>query len=310
MTILSLENASFAVGHVPLLDHTAFQLAQGEKIGLIGRNGAGKSSLLKILAGAQKLDDGQLIIQSSLKIVYVPQESVFPPEASVFDIVSEGLGTMRDVLRRYHQISHELEHSQNNDLIKELNTLQNQIEAQNGWQFDAAIRQTISELGLPENEIIVNVQGDEPMIPPALINRVAEKLANSHAPMATAAHPVHDFAEFQNPNCVKVVLSQAHNALYFSRAPIAYPRDIMQSGDFRLPVPAPLRHIGIYAYRAGFLQQYAAMSASPLESCESLEQLRVLWHGYPIAVEVLAEAPPAGVDTPADLDRVRREWAA
>ncbi|WP_369584704.1 ATP-binding cassette domain-containing protein [Kingella oralis] len=161
MTILSLENASFAVGHVPLLDHTAFQLAQGEKIGLIGRNGAGKSSLLKILAGAQKLDDGQLIIQSSLKIVYVPQESVFPPEASVFDIVSEGLGTMRDVLRRYHQISHELEHSQNNDLIKELNTLQNQIEAQNGWQFDAAIRQTISELGLPENERIGNLSGGQ-----------------------------------------------------------------------------------------------------------------------------------------------------
>ena len=161
MTILSLENASFAVGHVPLLDHTAFQLAQGEKIGLIGRNGAGKSSLLKILAGAQKLDDRQLIIQSSLKIVYVPQESVFPPEASVFDIVSEGLGTMRDVLRRYHQISHELEHSQNNDLIKELNTLQNQIEAQNGWQFDAAIRQTISELGLPENERIGNLSGGQ-----------------------------------------------------------------------------------------------------------------------------------------------------
>ena len=161
MTILSLENASFAVGHVPLLDHTSFQLAQGEKIGLIGRNGAGKSTLLKILAGAQKLDDGQLIIQSSLKIVYVPQESVFPPEASVFDIVSEGLGTMRDVLRRYHQISHELEHSQNNDLIKELNTLQNQIEAQNGWQFDAAIRQTISELGLPENERIGNLSGGQ-----------------------------------------------------------------------------------------------------------------------------------------------------
>ena len=144
------------------------------------------------------------------------------------------------------------------------------------------LAEAVQLLGLPENEIIVNVQGDEPMIPPALINRVAEKLANS----------------------------QAHNALYFSRAPIAYPRDIMQSGDFRLPVPAPLRHIGIYAYRAGFLQQYAAMSASPLETCESLEQLRVLWHGYPIAVEVLAEAPPAGVDTPADLDRVRREWAA
>ena len=161
MTLLTLENASFAVGHVPLLDHTSFQLAQGEKIGLIGRNGAGKSTLLKILAGVQKLDDGQLIIQSSLKIVYVPQESQFAPDASVFNIVSEGLGAMRDVLRRYHQISHELEHSQNNDLIKELNALQNQIEAQNGWQFDAAIRQTISELGLPENERIGNLSGGQ-----------------------------------------------------------------------------------------------------------------------------------------------------
>ena len=171
------------------------------------------------------------------------------------------------------------------------------------------LAEAVQLLGLPENEIIVNVQGDEPMIPPALINRVAEKLANSHAPMATAAHPLHDFAEFQNPNCVKVVLNQAQNALYFSRAPIAYPRDIMQSGDFRLPEPAPLRHIGIYAYRAGFLQQYAAMSASPLETTESLEQLRVLWHGYAIAVEVLSDAPPTGVDTQEDLDFVRREWA-
>ncbi len=161
MTILSLENASFAVGHVPLLDHTSFQLAQGEKIGLIGRNGAGKSTLLKILAGVQKLDDGQLIIQSSLKIVYVPQESQFAPDASVFDIVSEGLGELRDILRRYHQISHELERSQNDSLIKELNHLQNQIEAQNGWQFDAAIRQTISELGLPENERIGNLSGGQ-----------------------------------------------------------------------------------------------------------------------------------------------------
>ena len=138
------------------------------------------------------------------------------------------------------------------------------------------LAETVQILGLPEHEIVVNVQGDEPMIPAALIDRVAHKLAASDAPMATAAHPVHDFAEFQNPNCVKVVLSQAQNALYFSRAPIAYPRDIMQAGDFRLPQPAPLRHIGIYAYRAGFLQQYAAMSASPLETIESLEQLRVL----------------------------------
>ncbi len=109
----------------------------------------------------QKLDDGQLIIQSSLKIVYVPQESQFAPDASVFDIVSEGLGEMRDILRRYHQISHELEHNPNNSLIKELNGLQNQIEAQNGWQFDAAIRQTISELGLLEYERIANLSGGQ-----------------------------------------------------------------------------------------------------------------------------------------------------
>ena len=109
----------------------------------------------------QKLDDGQLIIQSSLKIVYVPQESQFAPDASVFDIVSEGLGEMRDILRRYHQISHELERNPNNSLIKELNSLQNQIEAQNGWQFDATIRQTISELGLPEYERIANLSGGQ-----------------------------------------------------------------------------------------------------------------------------------------------------
>ncbi|WP_038312903.1 ATP-binding cassette domain-containing protein, partial [Kingella kingae] len=104
MTILAVENASFAVGHVPLLDKTSFQLNQGEKVGLIGRNGAGKSSFLKILAGIQKLDDGQIIVQNGLKIVYVPQESVFDGEASVFDVVSQGLGDLRDVLRRYHQV--------------------------------------------------------------------------------------------------------------------------------------------------------------------------------------------------------------
>ncbi|WP_238373687.1 ATP-binding cassette domain-containing protein, partial [Kingella kingae] len=114
MTILAVENASFAVGHVPLLDKTSFQLNQGEKVGLIGRNGAGKSSFLKILAGIQKLDEGQKIVQNGLKIVYVPQESVFDGEASVFDVVSQGLGDLRDVLRRYHQVSHALE-TQNPD---------------------------------------------------------------------------------------------------------------------------------------------------------------------------------------------------
>ncbi len=161
MNILSAENASFAVGHVALLDKASFQLDSGEKIGLIGRNGTGKSSFLKILAGVQKMDDGQLIVQNDLKIVYVPQESFFNPAASIFDVVSEGLGGLRDVLRRYHRASHALEHSSNEALLKELNELQSQIEAQNGWQFDAAIRQTISELGLPENETIGNLSGGQ-----------------------------------------------------------------------------------------------------------------------------------------------------
>lgn len=161
MTILAVENASFAVGHVPLLDKTHFQLNQGEKVGLIGRNGAGKSSFLKILAGVQKLDDGQIILQNGLKVVYVPQESVFDETQSVFDVVSEGLGSLRDVLRRYHQISLELETNHSDDLIRQLNDLQNQIEAQDGWQFDAAIKQTIGELGLPENELISALSGGQ-----------------------------------------------------------------------------------------------------------------------------------------------------
>ncbi len=165
-------------------------------------------------------------------------------------------------------------------------------------------------LDLADDEIIVNVQGDEPLIPPELIARVANKLTESGAPMATAAHPVHDFAEFLNPNCVKVVLNQQGHALYFSRAPIAYPRDIMLANETRLPELTPLRHIGIYAYRVEFLKQYAALAESPLETCESLEQLRVLWHGYPIAVEVLDTAPPAGVDTAEDLARVRAVFQA
>ena len=161
MTILAVENASFAVGHVPLLDKTSFQLNAGEKVGLIGRNGAGKSSFLKILAGVQKLDDGQLIIQNGLKIVYVPQESVFDDETSVFEVVSEGLGSLRDVLRQYHHVSHQLESNHSENLIQQLNDLQNQIEAQNGWSVDAAIKQTISELGLPENELIGNLSGGQ-----------------------------------------------------------------------------------------------------------------------------------------------------
>lgn len=161
-------------------------------------------------------------------------------------------------------------------------------------------------LDLPDETIVVNVQGDEPLIPPELIERVAHQLSVNDAPMATAAHPVHDFAEFMNPNCVKVVLNQKGQALYFSRAPIAYPRDAMLANETTLlSENMPLRHIGIYAYRVGFLKQYAQLSESPLEHIEKLEQLRVLWHGFDIAVEVLDFAPPTGVDTAEDLARVR-----
>ncbi|HEZ5580497.1 TPA: ATP-binding cassette domain-containing protein [Neisseria meningitidis] len=161
MNILSVENASFAIGHVALLDKTSFQLDSGEKVGLIGRNGAGKSSFLKILAGVQKLDDGQIIVQNNLKIVYVPQESFFDKEATVFDTVAEGLGEIRDLLRRYHHVSHELENGSSEALLKELNELQLAIEAKDGWKLDAAVKQTLGELGLPENEKIDNLSGGQ-----------------------------------------------------------------------------------------------------------------------------------------------------
>lgn len=161
MNILSVENASFAIGHVALLDKTSFQLDSGEKVGLIGRNGAGKSSFLKILAGVQKLDDGQIIVQNNLKIVYVPQESFFDKEATVFDTVAEGLGEIRDLLRRYHHVSHELENGSSEALLKELNELQLAIEAKAGWKLDAAVKQTLGELGLPENEKIGNLSGGQ-----------------------------------------------------------------------------------------------------------------------------------------------------
>ena len=163
-------------------------------------------------------------------------------------------------------------------------------------------------LGMADEDIAVNVQGDEPLIDPALINRTAELLGSSSAQMATAAHPIADAAEFLNPNCVKVVLDQRRNALYFSRAPIAWPRDAFAETQAVLPEGfSPLRHIGLYAYRVGFLHQYVGLPPSPLESIESLEQLRVLWHGGKIAVTVCDNAPAAGVDTAEDLQRVR-DW--
>ena len=161
-------------------------------------------------------------------------------------------------------------------------------------------------LGLGAGDVVVNLQGDEPLTSAALIDAVAELLEQRpEASMSTAAHTIEDVAEFLNPNVVKVVLDAAGLALYFSRAPIPWWRDGFVAGISRLPVPAPLRHIGIYGYRVGFLQQFPLLPAAPVENCEALEQLRALWHGYRIAVHVTLEAPGPGVDTPADLERVR-----
>ena len=132
MNILSVDQASFAVGHVALLDRANFQLDAGEKIGLIGRNGAGKSSFLKILAGEHKLDDGHITQQNGLKIVYVPQESFFDDKASVFDTVAEGLGEVRQLLQDYHRLSQQLSGSHNEAALKQLNHLQTELENRNG----------------------------------------------------------------------------------------------------------------------------------------------------------------------------------
>lgn len=162
-------------------------------------------------------------------------------------------------------------------------------------------------LGLPDDAVVVNVQGDEPLMPPALINEVARVLSERpDASMSTAAHAIGSVEEFTNPNVVKVVMDARQMALYFSRAPIPWWREGQADSGFKaLPSPAPLRHIGIYAYRAGFLALFPTLPPAPIETMESLEQLRALWHGHRIAVHVTPEAPGPGVDTPQDLARVR-----
>lgn len=162
-------------------------------------------------------------------------------------------------------------------------------------------------LNLGDEEIVVNVQGDEPLIAPALVEAVASLLSkHPAASMSTAAHAIESFADFNNPNIVKVVLDANGMALYFSRAPIPLWRDHQDC----LPQPSPLRHIGIYGYRVGFLRQFPTLSQAPMEVTEALEQLRALWHGYRIAVHITKEVPGAGVDTPGDLERVRRHFEA
>ena len=165
-------------------------------------------------------------------------------------------------------------------------------------------------LGLDGADVVVNVQGDEPLIAPALVARCAALLAeHPDCVMGTAAHPLATQAEYLNPNVVKVVLDAAGRALYFSRAPLPWWRDGQAGGMPLLPSPAPLRHIGVYAYRAGFLRRFPTLPPAPLERLEALEQLRVLWHGERIAVHVTPDDPGAGVDTPEDLARVRALFA-
>jgi len=171
------------------------------------------------------------------------------------------------------------------------------------------IAEVARTLNLAPDAVVVNLQGDEPLIDPALLSAAAARIGKD-VPMSTCAHPLHDAADVFNPNVVKVVLDKNGRALYFSRAPIPWARDDFAKSQSVLPPRyEPLRHIGLYAYRTDFLLAYPELAVSPLEGIEALEQLRVLWHGYPIAVHVTGSAPAAGVDTPEDLERVRRQFA-
>jgi 3-deoxy-manno-octulosonate cytidylyltransferase (CMP-KDO synthetase) len=218
------------------------------------------------------------------------------------------------------------------------------------------IAEVVEQCDWPDDTIVVNVQGDEPLIPPALIRAVAEHLhTHPECAIATACHVIHDEASMRNPNIVKTVLDKNGNALYFSRAPIPYPRDAFNFsssdettshstkppinggqvagypegrgdcssslprgraerggiGRGALPADLPvLRHIGIYAYRAGFLRAYGQLAPAAIEQFEALEQLRALYHGYKIGVVIAEHAPPSGVDTEHDLHAARQIFEA
>jgi len=169
------------------------------------------------------------------------------------------------------------------------------------------LAEAASLLGLRDQDIVVNLQGDEPLMSPELLRQVAERLASrSDAVMATVVHPIHDLASFMNPAVVKTVLNAKGDAMWFSRAPIPWPRDAFAQDPQAWPLKhAPLRHVGLYAYRRHFLPTYAALAAPASEQAESLEQLRVLHHGYVLSCVQVEKAPEGGVDTYEDLIRVR-----
>ena len=167
-------------------------------------------------------------------------------------------------------------------------------------------------LDLPDDAVVVNVQGDEPLIDVALMNAVAQLLVKRpDCAMSTAAHAIDSIEDYLNPNIVKVVLDARQTALYFSRSPVPYARDHAGEAWWHLPssLPKPLRHVGIYGYRAGFLKTFPQLTPAPTEQLECLEQLRALWHGHKIAVHTTQRSPGLGVDTHADLLAARKLYA-
>ncbi len=174
------------------------------------------------------------------------------------------------------------------------------------------LSEVVAALGLADDEIVVNVQGDEPLIPPAVIAQAAQHLAASaKASIATLCHRIHDVADVVNPNVVKCVLSEAGEALYFSRAPIPHDRDGWCPTIVTLNANLPIyRHIGLYAYKAKFLRAFPSLAIPAIERFEALEQLRALAHGFRIAVLNVAEPLPAGIDTPEDYERMKVQFSA
>ena len=173
------------------------------------------------------------------------------------------------------------------------------------------LSEVAASLNLPDDAVVVNVQGDEPLIPSNVIDRVAAVLeANPNAAIATLCHPIHEVADVINPNVVKCVISEVGEAMYFSRAPIPFARDAWRDGVDSVPDGLPMyRHIGLYAYRAGFLRRFPKLSIPALEAYEALEQLRALAHGFRIAVAVVQQALPSGIDTPEDYERLKANYS-
>ncbi len=196
------------------------------------------------------------------------------------------------------------------DVCKEYN-LNVVMTSKNHQSGTDRLAEAVKILNLADDEIIVNVQGDEPLIEPELINQLANFIAIKNTPIATIAHSIHSNEDIFNPNIVKTILDNYDTALYFSRAPIPYYRDGYNKPDIQINDKLnTLRHIGIYAYKVGFLNIYATLEPCLLEQAEALEQLRAMYYGHKIAVMQTNNAPAAGVDTAEDLEKVRKIIAA